>query len=76
MRLIIDMHNHPDWHGHDSYMERAPDRFVLGFCPDPRRPQALDQLKAAVEIHGVRVCSELKLCMMYDNPDALRIYRF
>jgi Predicted metal-dependent hydrolase of the TIM-barrel fold len=125
--MIIDVHNHPDWHGHDLkkflanmdkynidktwilsweapedeydpnyikntpeigphgpvpfsrclyYAEQAPDRFVMGYAPDPRRPQAIDQLKAAVEIYGVKVYGELKLRMMYDNPDALRMYRY
>ena len=125
--MIIDAHNHPDWHGHDlgkflanmdryaigvtwlltwecpqdeydpqynaavparqaggpipfsrvlSYVERAPGRFVPGYAPDPRRPDAVDRLRAAVQIYGVRVCGELKLRMMYDNPDALRMYRY
>lgn len=125
--MIIDVHNHPDWHGHNldkfldnmdgygidktwllswecpsdeydpnynncipdasergpipfsrciSYAERAPERFILGYAPDPRKPGAIDQLQAAVRIYGVRVCGELKLRMMYDNPDAFRMYRF
>ena len=126
--MIIDAHNHPDWHGHDlnkflanmeqfnidktwvltwdcpvteynqaffapatvgsgpggpiplsrclSYVERAPDKFVIGYAPDPRRPEAIDQLQAAVEIYGVKVYGEFKLRMMYDNPDALRMFRF
>ncbi len=126
--MIIDAHNHPDWHGHNlervlanmqqhnidvawvlscenpadeydpkfvravlpercsgvgipferclSYAARAPGKFVPGFAPDPRRPDAIDRLTAAVEIHGVRLCGELKLRMMYDNPDALRLFRF
>ncbi|MDD3927640.1 MAG: amidohydrolase family protein [bacterium] len=125
--MIIDAHNHPDWHGHNldkflanmdkygidvtwllswespvdeydpgcnycipqpgeggpipfarclSYKERAPERFILGYAPDPRRPEAIDALAAAVEIYGVQVCGELKLRMTYDNPDALRMYRF
>lgn len=126
--MIIDCHNHPDWHGHNlekflanmaannidltwilswecppdeadpsyhgvmppigdrdypipfsrclSYIERAPEKFVLGYAPDPRRPEAIDQLEAAMSIFGVRVCGEIKLRMMYDNPDALRMYRF
>jgi predicted TIM-barrel fold metal-dependent hydrolase len=124
--MIIDAHNHPDWHKHDAekfiknmddngidvtwlltwispkdefdvkygsaltlmyengpvpferalyYKEKYPDRFVLGYCPDPRRPDAVAKLKGAVEIYGVKVCGELKLRMMYDNPDALRMFR-
>jgi len=125
--MIIDCHNHPDWHGHNldrfltnmdqysidvtwiltwecpddeydpatrenfpengldgpipfrrclSYLERAPDRFILGYAPDPRKPYALERFKAVVSIYGARVFGELKLRMNYDNPDALAIYRF
>ncbi|MDD3926314.1 MAG: amidohydrolase family protein [bacterium] len=125
--MIIDAHNHPDWHGHNldkflanmdkygiditwllswecpfneynprynhctshageggpipfarclSYKERTPERFILGYAPDPRRPEAIDKLSAYIEIYGVQVCGELKLRMTYDNPDALRMYRF
>ena len=124
--MIIDAHNHPDWHGHNldrflenmaachidktwllswespadeydpeynhtslgdssgpvpfarclRYAERAPDKFVLGYAPDPRRPDAIDRLQAAIEICGLRVYGELKLRMTYDNPDALRVFRF
>lgn len=125
--MIIDAHNHPDWHGYNldkflanmaehrinatwllswecpadeyapgtipgmpdvgpngpipfarciSYAERAPGKFVLGYAPDPRRPEAIDHLQAMMAIYGVRVCGELKLRMMYDNPDALRLFRF
>lgn len=59
-----------------SYAERAPGKFILGHAPDPRRPQAIDEMQAAIEIYGVKVCGELKLRMMYDNPDAIRLYRF
>lgn len=125
--MIIDAHNHPDWHGHNldrtlanmdryhidlawllswecpddewdpaftpvvpsavssgpipfarclAYKERSPDRFILGYAPDPRRPGAIGRLQAAVEIYGVQVCGEIKLRMMYDNPDAIRLFRF
>ncbi len=125
--MIIDCHNHPDWHGHDLerylanmdqygidvtwllswecprdefdpnyfkacphvgpdgpvpfarclfYKERAPERFVLGYAPDPRRPEAIDLLDGAINVYGVRTCGELKLRMCYDNPDALRMYHF
>lgn len=59
-----------------AFCEKAPDRFIPGFAPDPRRPDAVDRLAFAVDAWGVRVCGELKLRMMYDNPDALRMYRF
>lgn len=124
--MIIDAHNHPDWHHHDLsrvldnmarhnidktwvlswecpvdeydpsyhrvglsgpegpipfarclyYAEQAPDRFVLGYAPDPRRPESVDRLQAAIDVYGVRVCGEIKLRMTYDNPDALRLFRF
>jgi predicted TIM-barrel fold metal-dependent hydrolase len=124
--MIVDAHNHPDWHGHDlskflrnmvdcnidktwllsweapldevdpyyhfvsmssergpipferclAYYQQVPEKFVLGYAPDPRRPDSIDRLEAAVEIYGVRVCGEIKLRMMYDNWDALRLFRF
>lgn len=125
--MIIDAHNHPDWHGHNldrflanmekykidttwllswetpqdewapgttsvicdpgpsgpipfsrclSYAERAPGKFILGYAPDPRKPDSVDKLAASIDIYGVRVCGELKLRMMYDNPDALRLFRY
>ncbi len=59
-----------------TYKQAVPDRFVLGYAPDPRRPDAVDRLEAAIAIYGVQVYGELKLRMMYDNPDALRIFRY
>lgn len=56
-------------------VSRFPDRFLAGYCPDPRRPDSVDRLEAAVEGLGVKVCGELKLRMMLDNLDALRLYR-
>ena len=58
-----------------AYKERAPERFVLGYCPDPRLPDACARLNAAHHIYGAKVCGELKCRMMYDNPDALRVFR-
>jgi predicted TIM-barrel fold metal-dependent hydrolase len=124
--MIIDAHNHPDWHGHNfdafvedmekcnidkvwllprecpdneihtefikyytpgvqgigqlpfsrclSYAERAPEKFTLGFSPDPRKPESFSQLEAAVDIYNVKICGEIKLRMMYDNLDAIRLY--
>lgn len=59
-----------------SYVDRAPDKFVLGYAPDPRLPDAIDRLDHAIQLYGVKVYGELKLRMTYDNPDALRMYRF
>ncbi len=59
-----------------AYHSQAPERFILGYAPDPRRPDGLDKLRAAVEIYGVRLCGELKLRMMCDNRDAVRMYRY
>jgi predicted TIM-barrel fold metal-dependent hydrolase len=59
-----------------DYQQQAPGKFVLGYAPDPRRPDAIDRLEAAVAIHGVRLYGELKLRMMFDNLDALRVYRY
>ena len=126
---IIDVHNHPDWHGHNldaflanmdqynidktwilswecrksdynpsyahvipaevlgsstgpipfsrcvSYVERAPERFILGYCPDPLDPDACQKLQAANKIYGAKVCGELKSRTMYDSPDCLRLFR-
>lgn len=127
--MIIDAHNHADWHKHNlekfienmdtfhidktwlltwespsdeyaphyhkvinadalreggpvsfartlSYIERCPDRFYLGFAPDPRRPESIDRLATAIDLYGVKICGEVKLRMMYDNPDAIRMWRF
>lgn len=54
----------------------APDRFVLGYMPHPKRPDAIDRLKAAVEIHGIRLAGELKVRLPFDDPDAVRLYQF
>ncbi len=58
-----------------SYAERCPDRFILGYAPDPRKPNAIDKLKSAVKMYGVKVYGELKIRMMFDNFDAIRMYR-
>jgi len=52
-----------------------PERFVPFYAPDPRKPGGVEKLRAAVQIHGVKGCGELKLRMCLDNPDALRMYR-
>lgn len=56
--------------------ETYPDRFVPGTTTDPRDPHAHQKLKAAVDIHGVRVFGEFKLRLRYDDPDALRLFHY
>jgi len=52
-----------------------PDRFVPAWAVDPRRPDAIDRLRAAVDTVGVRVYGELKLRLMYDDLDMLAMFR-
>ena len=59
-----------------EYKQKAPDRFVLGYAPDPRRPDCIQKMRAAIANYRVQVCGEMKMRMMYDNPDAIELYRF
>lgn len=59
-----------------AYVQQYPEKFVPGYAPDPRRPDAIDRLKSAIDLYGVRIYGEIKLRMMYDNPDAIRMFRF
>ena len=58
-----------------EYYEKYPDRFVLGYAPDPRLPYAIDRLKSAIDMYGIKVCGEVKYRMMADNCDAIEMYR-
>jgi len=55
--------------------ERHPTRFIAGYAPDPRRPDALERLEAAVKMHQVRVYGELKLRVLFDDPDCIAMFR-
>ena len=129
--MIIDAHNHPDWHKHNferfianmdangidktwllswetpygdfdpagvnvlpgailegqhavpipfarclEYKRRAPDRFILGYAPDPHRPDAVYALRSAVDLYDVKVCGEIKFRLLYDDPDCVDLFRF
>src|SRR5439155_23467513 len=56
--------------------ERYPQPFIPGTTVDPRDPHAHQKLKAAVDIHRVRVFGEFKLRMHYDDPDAIRLFHY
>lgn len=55
--------------------ELYPDRFVLGWAIDPRRHHAIERLRSAVKMYGVRVYGELKLRLMYDDLDMIEMFR-
>lgn len=59
-----------------AYKRQSPDRFILGFAPDPRNPSAIDRMESALALHHVRVCGEIKLRMLYDSPDAVELFRY
>ena len=58
-----------------SYAERAPERFILGYAPDPRDRDACRKLIAAHDIYHVKICGEAKWRMMYNDYDCLRLFR-
>ncbi|MBR2973780.1 MAG: amidohydrolase family protein [Clostridia bacterium] len=58
-----------------EYRDKAPDRFILGYAPDPRQPGAMSKMESAIKTYGVKVCGEVKFRMMYDNPDAIDLFR-
>lgn len=54
---------------------RYPGRFVLGYCPHPAIGEAPNLLRAAVQMHGVRVCGEWKFMMPFDDPRCLELFK-
>ena len=124
--MLIDAHNHPNWHGHNakrilenmdeqgidkmwllsweipqeeyqvrSYQHQlsatatsgiplddvvdvsreAPERFVLGYAPHPKRPDAIGRIRAAVDIYGIRLAGEYKSRTAFDDPDSIQLLR-
>jgi len=57
-------------------LRKYPDRFIGGWAPNPTAPDSRARLKAAVEIHHLRVCGEVKFRMCYDSPDAVGMFRY
>ena len=55
--------------------DRYPDKFVLGYCPDPAKPNAASLLEAAVRMHDVKVCGEWKFRMLIDDPRCIELFR-
>lgn len=59
-----------------EFARAEPERFVLAYGIDPRRPDAIAKLEAAIELYGVKIYGEIMLRMMYDNPDAIKMFKF
>ena len=51
-----------------------PGRFVAGFCPNPRTPNAPALLESARAMHGVGVCGEWKYRMLLDDPRCIELF--
>jgi predicted TIM-barrel fold metal-dependent hydrolase len=54
---------------------RYPDRFVLGYCPDPTAEKAVELFESACDIHGVRICGEWKFRLPFDDPRCLELFK-
>lgn len=55
--------------------QQYPDRFILGYCPNPLWPNAAKLLEVAHRMHRVRVCGEWKFRQLIDDPRSLEIFR-
>ena len=76
MALPVDDSNPNSFRLCWEYKQKAPDRFILGYAPDPRKADAVQRMRAAIATYNVQICGEVKLRMMYDNPDAIDLFRF
>jgi predicted TIM-barrel fold metal-dependent hydrolase len=54
---------------------RYPDRFVLGYCPDPAQERAVQLFESACDIHGVQICGEWKFRLPFDDPRCLELFK-
>ncbi|HDS73932.1 MAG TPA: hypothetical protein ENN56_00175 [Firmicutes bacterium] len=55
-------------------VDKYPSRFVPGFAPNPKLPHAVERLRAAHR-NGARVAGEFKFRCLYDDPDAIAVFR-
>lgn len=54
----------------------SPDRLVPAWAPNVKDRHARRKLRAAVDLHGVRICGELKQRLLYNDPDAIALFRY
>lgn len=55
--------------------EHYPDRFLVGYCPNPALGHPAATFESAYRIHGVRLCGEWKYRMLFDDPRCLELFR-
>lgn len=55
--------------------DRYPERFILGYCPNPLAGNAPALFESAYKMHGVRVCGEWKFRIPFDDPRCLNLFR-
>lgn len=55
--------------------DRYPDRFILGYCPNPLAGNAPGLFEAAYDMYGVRVCGEWKFRIAFDDPRCINLFR-
>ena len=55
--------------------DKYPDRFVVGYCPQPLLDNAPELFEAAYKMYGVRVCGEWKFRTLLDDPRCINLYR-
>jgi predicted TIM-barrel fold metal-dependent hydrolase len=54
---------------------RYPNRFILGYCPHPTLPNAVNLFESAYHIHRVRVCGEWKFRMLFDDDRCIALFQ-
>lgn len=53
---------------------RYPDRFIPGYCPNPRDPYAPQKLESAVRLFGIKTCGEWKFRLPFDDPRCIALF--
>ena len=53
---------------------RYPDRFIPGYCPNPRDPYAPQKLESAVSLFGIKTCGEWKFRLPFDDPRCIALF--
>lgn len=58
-----------------DYKNSAPDRYVLGYAPNPLQPNPIDCFKEAVEKYDIRICGEVIFRAPYNCDELIEIFR-